>query len=46
MMQALLERAVPSLTQYGCVGFDMDYTLARCCDSIRVPVFLSAFDLS
>ncbi len=30
LMQALLQRAVPSLAKYGCVAFDMDYTLARC----------------
>jgi hypothetical protein len=26
----LLSSGVPSLTRYGCVAFDMDYTLARC----------------
>jgi hypothetical protein len=42
-MQALLQRAVPCLTKYGCVAFDMDYTLARC--RMHVPLFLPALDL-
>jgi hypothetical protein len=43
MMQAILQRAVPSLTKYGCVAFDMDYTLARC--RMHALVFVPELDL-
>jgi hypothetical protein len=36
-IRPLLQRAVPSLAKYGCVAFDMDYTLARCSARYLVP---------